>query len=92
MSVLFDQAYHLNHLTGATLFSVPANQLFQQPIVTLWPQSFFPPRRERLGAGQRARLALQHIQVVLQVEHLLLTSVIAFVAGDAAATSSRTST
>ena len=62
MSVLFDQAYHLNHLTGATLFSVPANQLFQQPIVTLWPQSFFPPRRERLGAGQRSRLALQHIQ------------------------------
>ena len=33
MSVRFDQAQHLNHLPGAALFAVPANQRFEQMIV-----------------------------------------------------------
>src|SRR5208282_6735973 len=72
-------------LARATLLSVSANQLFKQSIVTLRPQSAFPPRRERLRSDERARLSLQHVEIVFQVENLLLALVAALVTRDAAA-------
>ena len=37
------------------------------------PQASFAPRRQRLRPGQCTRLALQHIQIVFEIEHLLVT-------------------
>src|ERR1017187_4015797 len=62
-----------------------ASQLFEQSMVTLRPQSAFPPLCERLRSDERAGLSLQHPKIMFQVENLLLPLVAALVARDAAA-------
>src|SRR5271167_1585033 len=85
MAVLLDQAQHLDHLARAALLSMTTDQLVEESIVTGRPPSSLPPRRERFGSGQRARLALEHIQIMFQLRHLLMAFVTALVARDAAA-------
>ena len=69
MSELFDQAQHLDHLARAALLSMPADQFSEQSIVTGRPQSSLAPHSKRFRSGQGARLALQHVQIVFQLQH-----------------------
>src|SRR5271167_158498 len=85
MAVRPHQREHLDHLARTARFAVPLDELVEQPIITGWPQAFRAPAGERLRSRQRARLALQHVEVMLQFQNLLLTSVAAFMAGEAAA-------
>src|SRR6202043_1725863 len=68
-------ADHLDHGACAMLSSPPFDQLIPDPVVALGPAALRPPLRQRRRTAQRARLALQHIEVVLQIEDLLLTAV-----------------
>ena len=47
MSMLLDQAQHLNHLARAALLAVPVDQFVEQPIITLRPQ----PRCRHAASG-----------------------------------------
>src|SRR2546427_421375 len=53
----------------STLF--PYTTLFRSPVIALRPSPLFSPLLQRRRSGQRARLALQHFQIVLQVQNLL---------------------
>ena len=84
MPVLFNQTQHLDHLARAALLAVPGNQFGQQAIVTLRPQPALTPRRQRLRSDQRSRLALQHVKIMFEIQHLLMAFVTAFMPRDAA--------
>jgi hypothetical protein len=64
---------------------MPANQLVEQPIIAWRPEPPSPPRRQRRRAAKCARFALQHVEIMFEVEDLLVPLVAAFVARDAAA-------
>src|SRR5271156_3607693 len=66
---------HLDHGTCAMLSSPPFDQLIPDSVVALGPSALSPPLRQRRRTAQRAGLALQYIEVVLQIEDLLLTAV-----------------
>src|ERR1700737_5191520 len=42
------------------------------------------PRRQRLRSDKRARLALQHVEIMFEIEHLLIALVTTLMAGEAA--------
>src|ERR1700687_4063429 len=84
MAVRPHQREHLDHLARTARFAMPLDELFEQPIITGWPQTFRAPAGERLRSRQRAGLALQHLEVMLQFQDLLLTFVAAFMTSDAA--------
>src|SRR6266851_4872223 len=85
MTVLLNQTQHLDHLSRAALPAMPIDQFGQQTIITLRPQSALTPRCQRLRSGERPGLALQYVEIVLEIEHLLIALVTALVAGEAAA-------
>src|SRR2546421_7300847 len=68
VSMWFDQAEYLNHLTRAALLAMSIDELCEQLIVTRRPESSLAPCCQWLRAAQRARLALQHIEIVFEVE------------------------
>src|ERR1039458_795549 len=74
-----------HHGTGAGLASLPLDHLLPDPVVTLRPPALSPPLRQRRRTAQRAGLALQHIEVVFQIEYLLQSAITTFVAGAPAA-------
>jgi len=80
-----DQAKHLNHLARAARLAMALNELCEQPILTFRPQTTLALCGQRLRADKRTGFAFQHVEIVIEVEHLLVAFVAAFVAGDAAA-------
>jgi len=64
------------------LSSLPFDQLIPDPVVALGPPALSPPLRQRRRTAQRARLAVEHVEVVFQIEDLLQAAVATLVAGD----------
>ena len=64
-------------------FAVADHQLLPDPVIARGPTAPLPPLLERFASRQRAGLALQRLEVVLQIENLLKPAVAAFMAGDA---------
>jgi hypothetical protein len=50
---------------------VPEYQFVEQPIIAWRPPAAFPPGRERSGADQGTRFALQYIEIVFQVSAIV---------------------
>src|ERR1700712_558039 len=82
MAELLAQSEHLHHGAGAVLLAVPRLQPVPEFIVADWPATGRAPLRQRLGSGKRARLVAQHIEIMLEIQHMLAAAVTAFVAGD----------
>ena len=72
-----------DHLPRALLTAMAHVQPMPQPVEGLGPAPCLAPLGQCRRSGQCAGLALQHIQVVLQIEHLLLAAEAAFVASHA---------
>src|SRR6266513_299181 len=64
---------------------MPLHQPAPELVVADWPASGSTPLLQGFAAGEGARLVLEHVHVVLQVEHLLVTTVRAFMTRDAEA-------
>src|ERR1017187_8219589 len=62
----------LDHLPRAWVFAMPFLQTQPQPVETLRPPSAFAPLPQRTRSRQRSRFLLQHVEIVLQIEHLLI--------------------
>src|SRR6266404_6711767 len=75
-------ADQLHHGSCPGLASLPLDQLRPDPVITLRPAALSPPLRQRRRSAQRAGLAVQHVEVVFQIEDLLQTAVATLVAGD----------
>src|SRR6266542_3107463 len=73
-----------DHRPGPVLTSMTLVQPVPELVVAVGPASSSTPLVQRFAAGERAWLVLEHVQVVLQVEHLLVTTVRAGVTCDAA--------
>src|ERR1700682_376983 len=67
-----DQAKHLNHLARAARLAMSINELCEQPIITLRSQTTLAPCGQRLRADKRTGFAFQHVEIVIEVEHLLV--------------------
>ena len=59
-----------DHRPGAILASMPLHQPVPEQVVAHGPATSSTPLLQRFAAGEGARLVLEHVQVVLQVEHL----------------------
>src|SRR3984957_20579721 len=67
-------AYHADDLdygARSALAAMPQTHRLPQLVVTLRPTPLRSPLCQRPGAAQPARLAFQHLQIVLQIQHLL---------------------
>ncbi len=82
MTMRSNEAQHLDHLACAAGLAVPLDKLAHQPIITRRQESALPPRGQWLRTDQRTRLALQHVEIMFEIEHLLMTLVAALVARD----------
>src|SRR4051794_15054165 len=72
----------LDHLTCAMLTAVTHVQFMPQTVEGLRPASCLAPLGEGSRSGKCTWLALQHIQIMFQIEHLLLPAVAAFMASN----------
>src|SRR5712691_5347271 len=75
----------LDHCPGPILAPMPLHQPVPELVVAVGPASSSTPLVQRFAAGEGAWLVLEHVQVVLQVEDLLMTTVRAGMTCDAAA-------
>ena len=82
MAKLPAQRQHRHHGASAVLLAVPRPQPIPQLIVAGRPTTGLTPLRQWLRSGQRARFVAQHIEVMLEIEHMLATAVATFVAGN----------
>jgi hypothetical protein len=74
-----------DHLPRIVLAAVPRIQRLPEPVEGFGLAPRLVPLHQGRRTGQRSGLALQHIQVVLQIEHLLLAAGAAFMPGHAPA-------
>ena len=72
-----------DHLACPGLLAQSANQPLPESVVTGGPATHLTALLQGFGSGHCAGLMLEHIQVVLQVEHLLLFVITSFVPADA---------
>src|SRR5712692_5549387 len=75
----------LDHGPGPILAPMPLHQPVPELVVAVGPASSSTPLVQRFAAGEGARLVLEHVQIVFEVEYLLVTTVGAGVTCDAAA-------
>ena len=68
-----------HHGAGAVLLAMPGQQPCPELVVAGRPATGLAPLRQRLGPGKRARLVAQHVEVVLQVQHVLAAAMAALV-------------
>src|SRR5258705_11786299 len=85
MTVLLRQLEQLDYLPGTALLSVPFDERFPDPVETRRPQAGLPSLFQRLRSGECAWLAIQNIEIVLQIQDLLLAAITTLVTGDAPA-------
>ncbi|HKH43626.1 MAG TPA: hypothetical protein VKM72_03090 [Thermoanaerobaculia bacterium] len=74
-----------DHLLRPGLAPVALDQRLPEAVVALRPAAEPTPLLQRLAAGERAGLALQHVEVVLEIEDLLVPAVAPLVTGHALA-------
>src|SRR6266487_3538690 len=79
------QLQQLDHCPGPVLAAMTFHQAVPELVVAHRPAPSSTPLLQRFAADECARLVLEHVQVVLQVEYLLATTVRAGVTCDAAA-------
>jgi hypothetical protein len=75
----------LDHRLRPVLTSMALHQPVPKLVVADWPASGSTPLLQGFAAGECARLVLEHVQVVFEVEDLLVTAVRALMTCDAAA-------
>src|SRR6266852_6550347 len=75
----------LDHRPGPILTPMPLHQPGPELVVAVRPATSSTPLLQRLAAGEGARLVLEHVQVVFEVEHVLIPAVAAGMTCDAAA-------
>src|SRR5712692_2248255 len=75
----------LDHCPGPILAPMPFHQPVPELVVAVGPASSSTPLVQGFAAGECAWLVLEHVQVVLEVEYLLVTTVRASVTCDAVA-------
>ena len=85
MAMLPDKHQHLDHLFGSALLAMPIHQRLPDLIETCWPEAGPTLLLQRPRSRQCARLAIEHIEIMFQVEDLLLAPVTPLVASDTAA-------
>jgi hypothetical protein len=85
LSMLLRQFEQFNHLPRAILFSVTLHERFPDPVEARRPQTGLALLLLRLRSRERARLAIQDIQVMLLIDDLLLPPVTTLVPGHASA-------
>ena len=61
------------------MFAVSFLQALPEPVEALRPASAFAPLLQRTRSRQRSRFLLQHVEIVLQIEHLLIATETALV-------------
>src|SRR2546422_4057189 len=66
------QPEKLDHGPCARLWAVPFPQALPQTVEAFRPAPAFAPLLQRTRSCQCARLALQHVKIVLQIEHLFV--------------------
>ena len=71
-----------DHRLRPGLAPVALDQRLPEAVVARRPAAELAPLLQRLAPGERAGLALQHVEVVLEVQDLLVAAVAALVAGD----------
>src|SRR5438445_8756400 len=69
-AVPLPSAEQLDHRPRARLWAVPFPQALPQTVEAFRPAPAFAPLLQRTRSCQCARLALQHVKIVLQIEHL----------------------
>src|SRR5262249_55622201 len=84
-AMLTSEPQQLDHRLRPKLTPLAVHKCLPHTVVARRPASSLTPLLEWLAASERTWLALEHVQVVLQVEQLLVPSVRARVASDAAA-------
>lgn len=78
-AVALAEPEQLNHLPRACLWAVKLAESVPQTVEILRPAPALAQLLERARSCQRARLPSQHVEIVLQIEHLLIAREIAFV-------------
>ena len=76
------QRDHRHHGAGAVLLAVPGLQPIPEFVVAGGPATRLAPLRQRLGPGECTGLVAQHIEVMLQIKHMLAAAVTTLVAGN----------
>jgi hypothetical protein len=76
------ESQHRNHRAGAVLLAVPLVQLRPQLVVAGGPATGRAPLRQWLRAGKCAGLLAQHVEIMLQIQHILAAAVTALVTGN----------
>ena len=71
-AVSLAQPEQLDHRPRARLWAVPFPQALPQTVEAFRPAPAFAPLLQRTRSCQCARLALQHVKIVLQIEHLFV--------------------
>src|SRR5688572_20103550 len=74
-----------DHLLRPGLATVALDQCLPESVVALRPAAEPSPLLQRLAPSERARLALQHVEVVFEIEDLLVPTVAPLVTGNALA-------
>src|SRR5437667_7962750 len=77
--VVFAKCAYRDHLPRAWVFAVSFLQALPEPVETLRPASAFAPLPQRTRSRQSSRFLLQHVEIVLQIEHLLIAAETALV-------------
>src|ERR1035437_1247144 len=85
MAMLPDEHQHLDHLFGSALLAMPIHQGLPGLIETCWPEAGPALLLQWPRSRQCTRLAIEHIEIMFQVEDLLLAPVTPLVASDTAA-------
>ena len=87
VSELSAELHHRQHGAGAVLPAMPIAEPVPQAVEGGRPAPGLPPLIEGLRTGEGARLMAQHVEVVIEVQHMLATPIAAFVTGQPAPTS-----
>ena len=77
VAILFGQFQQIDHLPGPVLLAMPHVQRLPHRIETLRPESGSALLFQWPRSGQCPRLPRQHVQVMLQFEHLFLPAIAA---------------
>ena len=56
---------------AALLLAVPCAEPAPQHVITVGPAACRTPLRQRFGAGECPRFVAQHLEIMLEVEHVL---------------------
>jgi len=82
MAVLGRQLEQFDHLPGAALLAMTFDERLPDAIKTRGPSTGLPSLFQWLRSSQCARLAIQHVEIMFEIEDLLLPALTSFVPSD----------